>query len=132
MAKYLPDTTLDLLFGPIDNGNLIVLCEGQPASYAEATTAKGSGGKKLAENALTPGDGLGDFTIADLAPNGRKITIAEQTGFNIGVSGNADHVAVVDTGTSALLLVTTVATQAVTAGNPATIGAFAVKLPDPV
>tara|TARA_R110000787_G_scaffold8948_22_gene31054 strand:- start:46 stop:438 length:393 start_codon:yes stop_codon:yes gene_type:complete len=129
MGKFIADTVHEKGLNEIATGDLITLCEGQPVSYAEAVGLKSAAGKRLGGNALTPGDGNGDFTLADGDVSGRKITVEEQTG-TVAESGAADHVAIVDTVTSELLLVTTMASQAVVGGNDYTIAAFDYEIPD--
>lgn len=126
MSKYLDDSVLDAALAVLDTADQEVICEGEPVSYAEATNDKGSGGKALGEVAID----AADFTKADGDTSGRKSTLAQQTGVNIDVSGNADHIAVVDDGLSRLLMVTTMTLQAVTAGNTATINAFKLEILD--
>lgn len=126
MAKYVPDSQMDAGLAGTDACNKMTLCEGQPASYAEATTAKGSGGKMLAEVALDPGD----IVIAD-DTSGRKATIAQKTGINVTASGDADHIALVETVGETLGPVTTCTQQAVTAGNTVNIGSWKHSIPDP-
>lgn len=110
MGKFVIDAAMDLLLGEIAEGNKLVICEDLPASYSEANTAKGSGGKKLAEVSLTPGDGYGDFTIANGDVSGRKLTVAAQSGITVDVTGYANHVAILDTAGSRLLLADEMAT----------------------
>jgi len=126
MAKYVPDTQMDAGLAGTDACDKMTLCEGQPASFAEATTAKGAGGKMLAEVAMV----AGDIVIAD-DTSGRKATMAAKNGVSVGVSGDADHIALVVTGTSTLGPVTTCTSQAVTAGNTVNIGSWKHNIPDP-
>lgn len=116
MAKWLNDLVHDALLDKIATADQLVLCEGQPASYADATTDKGAGGNALGETAL---DG-GDFAKANGDVSGRKITIAQKTGIPADVSGDWDHVALVDDALSLLLLVTPLAYAAILAVDTAT------------
>ena len=128
MGKKLHDDILDSPADNIaDNGNQILLCEGEPATYTEATTTR-----KLCSHNLTVGDGNGDYTVADNDTGGRKLTVAQQADITISASGQGDHAAIVDTVNSKLLLVTTVASQQLTAGGTVTIPSFAARFPDPV
>jgi hypothetical protein len=108
------------------NGNRIVLCAGQPASYAEATTNYPSG-KALGHKAISSTD----MALADGDTSGRKITVAQQTGITVDATGTCDHIAIVDTVGSALLLVTTVTGQVVTAGNTANVNAYKDEIAAP-
>ena len=126
MAKFLSDTVLDAALDVIATADTLIICAGEPADYTDATTDSGSGGHALGEVSVSSGD----FTKADGDTSGRKITCAQQTGVTIDVSGTADHVALVDVGTTTLLAVTTITSQAVTSGNTATINAFDLELAD--
>ena len=128
MGVQLHDSILDAALTELEKADQEVVCEGEPVSYAEATTDKGAGGKALGEVAID----AADFTKADGDTSGRKSTVAQQSGVSVDVSGDADHVALVDDGASTLLLVTTAPTQAVTAGNTMTINAFKLELLDAV
>jgi hypothetical protein len=127
MAKWASDTLLDLLLQYLeDNVDRISVCETQPTTYAEATTNKGSGGNKLAISSTPTFTGPADDT------SGRKTTVDEEASITVDVSGDAQHVALSKSGTSALLYVTTCTLQALTAGNTVTIPAWKINVPDPV
>lgn len=127
MAKFLADSALDALLARLDLCDKATICEGQPATYAAATTAPGTG-NKLGEVAIDSGD----FTKANGDTSGRKSTFAQQTGVSIATSSAtaADHLALVDDGGSELILVTTITAQPVTAGNTATINSFKLEVAD--
>ena len=108
------------------NADKLVICENEPTTYAEANTAKGSGGYKLAEVAVDSSD----FTNADGDVSGRKLTVGAQTS-TVSVTGDADHVALLDTGNSKLLLVTTITQQTITSGNTWNLAAFDQEVADP-
>lgn len=125
MAKTVPDFVYDAALDRVaDQHNQLVLCEGQPSSYASATTNKGSGGKKLASRNLTLGDGNGDYTIANGDTSGRKLTIAAQTSVTVAVAGAYNHLAVVNTSGSELGPVTTATTASVTTSLLVNLGSF--------
>lgn len=127
MAKYVTDTILDEALSYLkNNADQIVLCDGQPANYSDATTDSGSGGNALGEGAVDSSD----FSLADGDSSGRKVTVAQQTGITIDVDGTWDHVAIIDDGNSELLLVSTVSSQTATAGNTATVNAFDEEIAD--
>lgn len=137
MAKFSNDNNMDQLLNRIkSNAIQIVLCQGQPASYAEATTDLGStvagGGtaRALGESTL----GTGSFTgPVNGDVSGRKLTVDQVTGLNVDVtSTNADHVAIISSSTATeLILVTTISSpQPVTSGNTATINAFDYEVAD--
>ena len=127
MAKYVNDLIMNEGVEYLEtNGNLLVLCEGEPASYADATADKGSGGKALGEIVIDSAD----MTVADGTVSGRKITVAQQTGITVDVTGDCDHIAIVDTVGEDLLLVTTCAQQSLTAANTVTVNAFKDEIAD--
>jgi len=116
MAKKVSDSVLDAALDKIAECDLLVLCEGEPADYAAATTDKGSGGVALGEIALDSGD----FTKADGDVSGRKLTVAQQTPVAVDVSGDWDHVALVDNDTAELRLVTMLPNAAISAVDQGT------------
>lgn len=143
MAKFVNDTFMDELLNRLkNNGAKIVLCNGQPASFNEAQTNKGSTvagggtarrlGEKNISSTVFTGPVNGDT-------NGRKLTKDQETNLTIDItSTGANHVALVITTTSStvigneLSLVTTISSpQDVTSGNTATINAFDLEVSDP-
>jgi len=127
MAKSAVNDVLDAMLDFIaDNGNEINLCSAEPTTYLEAHTTY-----MLAQQALTVGDGNGDYTIADGDSSGRKLTVAQQASVSITNSGTATHAAIVKTSTQELLAVTTVTPQVLTAGGTVTIPSFKGEVSDP-
>lgn len=127
MAKFTNDTVLDQ---PLDylssNVAQLVLCNGQPANYADATTDSGSGGNAIGEIAI----GSGDITKADGDTSGRKATVAAQTGITADVGAQCDHIALVSA--SVLLHVTTLSSnETLTQGNNYDTAAFDIEYQDP-
>ena len=129
MAKTVDDIVLDASLNQIKTtADKLVVCIGAPVSYAEANT-NSPGGKRCGVRAITPANFAGPVN-GDVS--GRKLTINQQTGITVDVSGTADHVALVDDTTSVLLAVTSLsASQAVTAGNTMTVNAFDLEIADP-
>lgn len=125
MSKFLADGALDALLSYIEDTDLCTICETQPTSFAEATTAVPTG-KRLADVAVDSGD----WTKADGDTSGRKSTFAQQTGVTVDDDGDADHIAFTKSGDSTLRLVTTCTLQTVTSGNTATINSFKVEVAD--
>lgn len=125
MGKFVSDEVLDALLAEIAEGNILTVCSAQPTTRAEAVTTY-----KLADGALTPGDGNGDFTIADGDTNGRKLTISQQDNVFVDVTGIATHVAICDD--TRLLLVTTCPSVALIMGNSVSVSAFDDEIADPV
>lgn len=105
MGKFVADAAIDAGLDKVATGTRLTFCSAQPANFA------GIAAVKLAEIAVTPGAGNGDFTIADHT-SGRKLTVGAQTGLVPSANGTVNH-ACIDDGTT-LLSVTTVTPQAVT------------------
>ena len=129
MGKSCASAVLDAALDYLEtNTDRISVCETEPTTYAEATTNKGAGGYKLAmSNTPTftgpaPGDGGG---------SSRKTTVDQEANITVDVSGNAQHVALCKSGTSALLYVTTCTLQALTGGNTVTIPAWDIEIGTP-
>ena len=129
MAKSIDDTVLDAALNILKtNADRIVICATQPTTYSQASTLVSGGGKRLAVKSITSGTWTGP---ADGDASGRKVTKNQETAVSIEESGTADHIAIIDDGASALLWVTTCTSQAVTAGNTATINAYKDEIADP-
>lgn len=124
MARSAHNDVLDALLDEIATGNIITVCSSEPTTRTEAVTTY-----KLADITVTPGDGNGDFTIAD-DTSGRKLTVAQQSDVDIDTSGDATHVAISDDTT--LLFVTTCTSQTLTSGGTVTIPSFEINVQDPV
>lgn len=120
MAKYQNDALNDAALNEIKtNANLLTVCSTQPTTRDEAITTY-----KLADIAVD----TDDFTLADDAGGGRKLTVGAQNDVDVDTGGTAAHVAIVD-GTR-LLAVTTCAGQAVSAGGKVNIAAFKIVVGD--
>jgi len=116
MGNFLADAVMDGVTAVLQTADLQVMCEDAPASYAEATTDKGSGGKALGEIAVTSGN----FSSANGDVSGRKTSIVEKTPVTVDVTGVFDHAALVDDGGSVLLAVSPLAHVPITAVNQGT------------
>lgn len=124
MAKYANDDVMDGALAVVATGTTITICNAQPTNRTEAITTY-----SLADTTVTPGDGNGDFTIANGDTNGRKLTIEPQSAFVVDTSGTATHVAICD-GTR-LLYVTTCTSQVLTSGNTVSTPAWKIEIADP-
>lgn len=124
MAKFANDDVMDAALDEIALGNILTVCSQQPTNRTEAVTTY-----KLADVALTPGDGNGDFTIGNGDTNGRKVAIAEQADIPVDANGDATHIAICDD--TRLLLVTTCTSQTLTSGNTVTVPTFDDEIADP-
>lgn len=118
MAKFTADSVLDAALDKIATSTRMVVTSAQPANFA------GIAAVALADVTLDSGD----FTKANGDTSGRKVTVGAQSGVTVDSSGTATHVCL-DDGTT-LLHVTTVSSQALTAGNTVTVGAFDVEFAD--
>jgi hypothetical protein len=127
MAKFVLDAVMDAALNEIiDNSDQLIICAGQPATYTDATTDEPSG-NALGEVGITSSDFTGP---SDGDTSGRKLTVNQQTGITVDVTGTADHVAIVDDSNSRLLLVTTISSQSVSAGGTADVAAFDQEIAD--
>jgi hypothetical protein len=124
MGKRTSDRILDGFLSRIqDEANSLVLCLAEPDTFAEAQTTLALAARVLDSS---------DFLIADAPGGGRRVTVAAQTGVDVTASGLGNHVALLDTLNSRLLLVTICDPQLVVAGRTVNIPAWNIIIPDPV
>lgn len=125
MAKATPDAVLDLILINIALSDELYVCSGEPANYA------GIAAVALAAVALTPGDGNGDFTIANHT-SGRKLTVAQQAAIPIDVTGTATHIVLAVGGaTDVIKQITTCTSQALVDTGTVTVPAYIISVADP-
>jgi len=119
MAHFLNDLVVDVALQYImDNVTRVVLCDGVPANYSEANTNNGTGsGKKLSQTPVTDAD----FTLANDATNGRRLTLAQLNGVEILVLGDANHVAWLDVANEDLIKVAPLETEQVGLTNTSVV-----------
>lgn len=129
MPKHAPDATIDAMLDTIALADEMFVTDAEPTNYADL----GVGATILVGPiALTPGDGNGDFTVADGDVSGRKITVAAQNGASVVASGTASHVVLATGGATDLIrYVTECTSQVLTSGNTANVGTWAVEVADP-
>lgn len=120
MAKFVSTAVLDAALDKIATATIMTVCSAQPTTRTEAVTTF-----ELADVVVASGD----FTKAAGDTSGRKVTVAAKSAVPVDSSGTATHVALCDAST--LLYVTTLTSQAVTAGNTANIGAWKVEINNP-
>ena len=134
MAKSISHRALDAAFEYIaDRADRLALLSGAPASAEDALTPVGEGGRMLGLAELTPGLGNGDFALAAGAASGRRLVVSGRDGVAVLATGLADHLALVASGPSEVLVVTALAEAlAVVAGGEVSIGAFSDEIADPV
>ena len=122
MGKYVHDDILDAALAYISaNADRICVCSTEPTTYAEAITTY-----KLAISSTPTFQAPGDGDVS-----GRKLTVDEEAAINVDTSGNAEHVALCDSGATKLLYVTTCTLQALTSGNTVTIPTWDIEIADP-
>ena len=125
MAKKVDDSVLDAALNEIKTKcNLMTVCDAEPATYAAANVG---GVNFLADVAMASGD----FTLANGDTSGRKVGVAQKTGITVDNTGTGTHIALLDTGNSVLLYVTTCTSQALTSGSSLTIGVWDIEIADP-
>ncbi len=123
MGKYINPAVLDLALGDIRSScNKMVVCSQQPLTFAEANATYA-----LASVAMAPAD----FTLANGDTSGRKVSVAAKAAVPVTVNGTGNHVALVDTATSTLKLVTTAPSTALSAGGTVDIGAWKDEIQAP-
>lgn len=125
MARATPDDVLDAFLEEIALADTLYICSDQPANFA------GIAAVALADVALTPGAGSGDFTKANGDVSGRKLTITQQDDMPIDATGEADHVVLALAASSRMLYVTVCAAQNLTSGGTVTNPAWDIELADP-
>lgn len=123
MAKSINSTVLDQALNYLkNNGTKMVLCSAQPTTYTE-----GNATYMLANVTMASGD----YTLANGDTSGRKVTMAAKTGISVSNAGTGTHVAILDTTGTALLLVTTCTSQAVSSGGTCDIGSWKDEIQAP-
>ena len=122
MPALFDDTVLDAALDKIITGTALHVCSGTPADRAAVLT------NTLATVALD----AGDFNKANGSTDGRKVTVAAQSGVSVTASGTPAHYCIID-GTR-LLARTTVnpASPALTSGSTTNIPAAEFEVGDPV
>lgn len=126
MAKFQNDTIFDdgtLQYVRL-RGNRVVVLSAQSGTFSDANSSTGD---MLAKSSAITST---DYTLANGDTSGRKITVAAQSSVSVSVTGTASHVGVISTTGSALLLITTCTTQALTTGNTVNIPAFDFEIRD--
>ena len=128
MGKLVHDNVLDAALQYLENNvDWIAVCEGAPTTYEHAHSNKGVDTGKVLAHSATPtftGPAEGDVS-------GRKTAVDEEPTITVDVSGDADHIALVFTGSTLLLYVTTCTLQALVAANTVTIPTWDIEIADP-
>lgn len=123
MARSAPNGFYDNgLVGWIQNRvTRMVICSDEPANYAAVA------GVALADVAIDSSD----ITVQAGAVSGRRATVAAQSEIEIDMSGDADHVALVNDNDSELLYVTTATQQPLTQGGTVSTNAWDIEIRAP-
>lgn len=123
MAKGCIDNFLDGAFDVmINSATHITVCKAAPASFAEAVSTH-----RIAQS-VTSG---GNFAKANGDTNGRKVTLKQIAGISVSSTGNANHIAVVNSAGGQLIYWTTCTSQQLTQGNTVTVNAWDIEIADP-
>lgn len=122
---YLPDAAYDALLNYIqDKAEDLHICSQEPTTLTEATTTYSLGSKT----------GITMAEPSNRTGGGRECVVSAITDGSVSGNGTATHWAIVKSSATAELLATGTldASQVVAAGNPFTLGAFAVGVADAV
>lgn len=133
MGKIAPDAMIDAALDYVAACDKMTVCQDTPVNYTDATSHNDAGGDVLAEVAMTPGAGNGDFTKADDATGnlGRKLTMTAKSAVPILHSGTATHIALTLASGTTLRYVTTCTSQALTAAGTVDIPTWKIQITDP-
>lgn len=124
MAKFVPDAVIDDMLALFAEADTLYVCSTQPTNFA------GIAAVALADVAVTPGVGNGDFTVSNGDTSGRKLTVAAQNSVEVDATGTAGHIVLADAANSTLLHVTTCTSQSLTDGNTVNIPAYDIEILD--
>jgi hypothetical protein len=123
MAKTLDDSVIDGSLNIVKNGaTQMCLCSAQPTTYAEATATY----MLVLKTGLTSGSFTGP---ANGDTSGRKLTKTAESAVSVTNTGTATYIALCSA--SVLLLVDTITSQVVTAGNTVNTPTFKWEIADP-
>lgn len=120
MAKKCADSVLDSALDKIAEATSMIALASEPADRAAALSGA------LATATMVGGD----YTNSNGDADGRKVAVAQKSGINVDVTGDATHVALID-GVE-LIYVTTCTLQTLTLGNTMTFPTWDVEIADPV
>ena len=123
MGKYVHPDVLDSAVGYFETHcDKMTMCTAEPTSYTEANVSFA-----VAEVTLD-GD---DFAVSDGEVGGRKVTVSAQSNVEVFAAGTATHLALLDTVNSRLLLVTTISSKMMAAGDYANVSSFDFEIGEP-
>lgn len=105
-----------------DNADKYYACSAEPTTFTEATSTYSLASENV---------GSADFTWSTGA-TGEELTVAAKSGISIDSDGELNHVAIVDSGTSKLLVVDTTSSQQLYAGNQLNLPSWKMTSKNPV
>jgi hypothetical protein len=112
------------------NGSTLVVCKGEPDTYANAISTV-----TYQVGIIAYTTGSGDYTgpaDSTVAGGGRMLTMAGKSGIVVNSTGVADHVAMVDADLTTLIYVTTCTSQTVNStSNTLTVSSWVISIADP-
>jgi len=122
---FISDAALDAALAVVAAADVLHICSQEPTTFTEATSTYTLGNK------AAPTIGAAGDRVA--AGGGRKRTVAEITDGDVTGTGTATHWALTTAAGSVLQATGALsASQAVTDGNPFTLAAFDIGVPDAV
>lgn len=121
MGEYTHPDVLDDASLVWRTGDRIVACSAQPTTYTEAVSTYALGAADL-----TVGAGNGDYTVTTDG-NDRVMTLAAHGTTGSG-TGTANHVAIVDTANSKLLLVHPVSNKSIVKDAAFIFGSITMRI----
>lgn len=140
MTKWIADSAMDAHLHQISAyGSAMALLQAFPgagavASFGACINNSANGGVALSGlKAIAAGSAAG-YTYADGATSGRRWTLGQQSSITVSNDGNCNHLALLSVNgatSGTVLLVTSVTSQALVAGNTATVAAFDCEVRDP-
>jgi len=121
MARYANPNMMDAALDYLANSDTLCICEGQPTTFAEATSTN---------NLVTITISSGSFTKSN-GSSGRRSTISACSG-SVTTSGSANHMAVCQTSGSILKYVWVLTEQYLYSGNTVTTPSLYAEIQDPI
>jgi len=105
-----------------DNADKYYACSTEPTTYAEATSTYALASENVSSS---------DFTW-ETGSTGEELTVAAKSGISIDADGELNHVALVDSATSKLLIANTTSSQQLYAGNELNLPSWKMISRNPV
>jgi hypothetical protein len=125
MGKFAPDAALDAHLDYVAACDELVVCNAEPATYAQATSTFA-----LGDYALSGGDFTKDNNPGE--GGGRRLTVASKSGNNADANGTGTHIALVRSVDSSLRHVTTCDDVPMSSGVAFNTGPLVIIKRDPI